>query len=280
MDGFKKIVKMKTGGSVSKAAEYCMGGKAHKKAGGEVSKADIAQDKKVVKKAFNIHDKQLHDGEKTDLSTLKRGGRAKKEQGTVKKYKTGGSVTNVYEAKKSAGDLDNIKKTKDIKPAKAAAPSKASERPALKGSDVEKEKSKPAGHKDSYIKSKESEKSAAATSGAKGGPNKYKTGGGVKKFDGGGSVLTDLKNKIMGTPAQNQAALASEAKYLAAKRAQRAAGAPMGITEQMAMGLANAGQQAGAAMGQNAPAPAPAPAPAAAPAMPAQKRGGKVKKAC
>ena len=131
LDGFKKIVKMKIGGSVSKAIAKCSGGKMKK--GGEVDAADIKQDKAIVKKAFSMHDKQEHGGEKTDLSKLKRGGRSKKEAGTVRKFKTGGSVTNVYEAKKSSGDIDNIKKTKLIKPAKAAAPSKA----AVKGKGLD-----------------------------------------------------------------------------------------------------------------------------------------------
>lgn len=92
MEGFKKIVKMKTGGSVSKAAEYCSGGRMNKKTGGAVDKADIAQDKKIVKKAIAMHDKQEHDGEKTDLSKLRKGGRTKKETGTVKKFKKGGTI--------------------------------------------------------------------------------------------------------------------------------------------------------------------------------------------
>jgi hypothetical protein len=92
-----------------------------------------------------MHDKQEHPGEKTDLSKLKKCGRAKKELGsarkfikpaaspsaaakaknTTAKYKTGGKVSNVYEAKKDSGDKDNIRKTKLIKPTKAAAPSAA-----------------------------------------------------------------------------------------------------------------------------------------------------------
>ena len=75
---FKTIVKMKTGGSVAKAAEYA------KRDRKEVD-ADIAQDKKIVKKAIGMHDKQQHEAP-TDLSKLKKGGRAKKEVGTVKKY--------------------------------------------------------------------------------------------------------------------------------------------------------------------------------------------------
>ena len=39
---------------------------------------DIAEDKKLIKKAFSMHDKQEHPGKKTDLSKLKKGGMAKK----------------------------------------------------------------------------------------------------------------------------------------------------------------------------------------------------------
>ena len=177
----------KEGGSVQKQiANY------EKRERKTEEKADIAQDKAVVKKAIHMHDVQEHKGEKTDLSKLKKGGRAKKSVGTVKKYKDGGSVTNVYEAKKSSGDKDNIQKTKDIKPAKAAAPSKAATKPAFLGSDVAKEKSKPSGHQDTYIKSKESGKKAAAPSGAK-GPDAFCSGGSaMKKYQAGGSV--DVKD--------------------------------------------------------------------------------------
>jgi hypothetical protein len=102
----------------------CYGGKAMKK-GGEVEADDIKQDKAIVKKAFKMHDAQEHEGEHTNLSKLKKGGRSKKAMGTVRKYKDGGSINNVYEAKKSAGDKDNIRKTKDIKPSKADAASAA-----------------------------------------------------------------------------------------------------------------------------------------------------------
>ena len=34
--------------------------------------ADMAQDKKTVKKAFKMHDEQSHEGDKTDLSKLKK----------------------------------------------------------------------------------------------------------------------------------------------------------------------------------------------------------------
>lgn len=61
---------------------------------------DMAQDKKVVKKAFKMHDDQLHDGEKTDLSKLKKGGRVKKEVGTVRTFKAGGLIKDKEIAKK------------------------------------------------------------------------------------------------------------------------------------------------------------------------------------
>jgi hypothetical protein len=111
MEGFKKLPKgtpcYKEGGSVYKSR--------HSEKS-EMSK-DIAQDKKVVKKAFALHDKQEHPGEKTDLSKLKKGGRAKKECGTVKKYKCGGGV---YGAKKTAEDIKNIDDAKECKPKKLA----------------------------------------------------------------------------------------------------------------------------------------------------------------
>lgn len=128
MEGFKSLPKMqcfKEGGSVkSKPKEMCYGGKM--KNGGHAEskemKKDVAQDKKMIKKAIAMHDKQEHPGEKTNLSKLKKGGRMKKEVGTVKKYKAGGAI----EMKKDAGDKDDIKKVKQAKPKKAAAPSAGS----------------------------------------------------------------------------------------------------------------------------------------------------------
>ena len=104
---FKKVQCFKEGGSVKYESR-----KEHK----EEMSADIAQDKKVIKKAFAMHDKQEHKGEKTDLSKLKKGGRAKKDCGTVRKYKTGGSVDNEYSAKKTDKDLKDIANTKRQKP--------------------------------------------------------------------------------------------------------------------------------------------------------------------
>lgn len=109
MDDFKQTSKMqcfKEGRSV----QY----KSRHSEKSEMSE-DIAKDKKVVKKAFAMHDKQEHPGEKTDLSKLRKGGRAKKECGTVKKYKCGGGV---YGAKKTKEDIKNIDAAKECKPKK------------------------------------------------------------------------------------------------------------------------------------------------------------------
>jgi hypothetical protein len=40
----------------------------------ETAKSDISQDKKLIKKAFGMHDKQLHENKKTNLTKLKKGG--------------------------------------------------------------------------------------------------------------------------------------------------------------------------------------------------------------
>lgn len=106
---FKKVQCFKEGGSVKYESR-----KEHK----EEMSADVAQDKKIVKKAFKIHDEQSHEGEKTNLSKLKKGGRAKKDCGTVKKFKTGGVVENAYGAKKTDKDIKDIANAKSQKPAK------------------------------------------------------------------------------------------------------------------------------------------------------------------
>ena len=168
MEGFKSNPKMqcfKEGGQVKYETR-----KEHKE---EVS-ADVAQDKKIIKKAFKMHDEQEHKGEKTNLSKLRKGGRAKKDCGTVKKYKSGGSVTNVYEAKKASGDKDAIQKVKQIKADKATA------------------KSAPVGK--------------AKNTAAKfcGGGKAYATGGSVMDTIKAGA--TKLKENILGTPEQNRIA--------------------------------------------------------------------------
>ena len=40
----------------------------------KMSHDDVAQDKKMVKKAFRMHDDQMHEGKKTSMKGLKKGG--------------------------------------------------------------------------------------------------------------------------------------------------------------------------------------------------------------
>ena len=79
-----KMGYMKKGGMAKKKMN--MGGMAYKEGG----KADMAQDKKTVKKAVGMHEKQLHGGKKSDLAKLKTGGMAK--------CATGGKVSQLAKA--------------------------------------------------------------------------------------------------------------------------------------------------------------------------------------
>ena len=63
--------------SVGKEFSKADKGKTFKK-GGEMKNADLAQDKKMIKRAVAMHDKQAHKGEHTNLSKLKKGGNVKK----------------------------------------------------------------------------------------------------------------------------------------------------------------------------------------------------------
>ena len=77
------------------------GGIAHSEKG--EMKKDLSQDKKMIKKAVGMHDKQQHGGKKTNLTTLKKGGPAKcmargggieikgKTKGRMIKMKNGGA---------------------------------------------------------------------------------------------------------------------------------------------------------------------------------------------
>ena len=247
MEGFKTNTKMKCfkeGGSVKYETR-----KEHKK---EMSD-DIKQDKAIVKKAFGMHDKQEHPGEKTDLSKLSKGGRAKKELGSARKfmkpaaapsgakggpnkYKVGGSVSNVYEAKKKAGDLDAIEAVKNIKPGKADAPSKAA------------------------VVSKNT-------------PAKFCGGKSVKKMADG-----RLTGALMGAAAPGVAGLAAK---LAQQEAERKARANKYLGPSQQAELASQQAQATAAQPPNAAAMAAAPPQdqmGAPTGMMAQKKGGKVKK--
>ena len=70
-----KMGYMKKGGMAKKKMK--MGGMAYKEGGD----ADMAQDKKMAKKAVGMHEKQLHGGKKSDLAKLKTGGMTKCARG-------------------------------------------------------------------------------------------------------------------------------------------------------------------------------------------------------
>ena len=164
MEGFKKLPKgvkaYKAGGAVYKSRH------SEKR---EMSE-DVAQDKKIIKKAFSIHDSQEHKGEHTDLSKLKKGGRAKKDCGTVRKYKTGGKVENQYAAKKTDKDITDIANTKRQKPALLCG-----------GKSVKKY----SGEDGSYVESE-------------------RPGMGARMGKGLQDAATKLKENTIGTPEQNR----------------------------------------------------------------------------
>lgn len=67
-----------------KGKKFAKGGYAK---GGMAKHEDVKMDKKVVKKAVGMHDKQMHGGKKTDLAGLKKGGMC-----SAKKYARGGGI--------------------------------------------------------------------------------------------------------------------------------------------------------------------------------------------
>jgi len=120
------------------------------------------------------------------------------------------------------------------------------------------------------IKSKQSGKEAAAPSGAKEMPNKYKKGGEVKKMADGSSV--NANRRLAELEAMQ-------------RQARRKNAMQLGAAQQNEL-IKQSPSAAGLAPSMGAPMSAPAPTPMAPPqsasptGMPAQKRGGKVKKGC
>lgn len=82
----------KVGVPMSVAKEFNQADKGKKfKGGGMMDKKDLAQDKKMAKKAVGMHEKQLHGGKKSDLTKLKKGG-------SCKGYASGGKVSQLSKA--------------------------------------------------------------------------------------------------------------------------------------------------------------------------------------
>jgi hypothetical protein len=86
----------KVGVPKSVGAEFMKADKTKKMAKGGMHE-DVKMDKKVVKKAVGMHEKQLHGGKKSNLSTLKSGGRiaSKGEHGVQKQSKRGAMMVKM-----------------------------------------------------------------------------------------------------------------------------------------------------------------------------------------
>jgi hypothetical protein len=83
----------KVGVSKSVGEEFMKADKTKKMAKGGMHE-DVKMDKKVVKKAVGMHEKQLHSGKKSNLTKLARGGGIEmkgKTKGTMVKMRKGGS---------------------------------------------------------------------------------------------------------------------------------------------------------------------------------------------
>lgn len=83
-------------------------GKKFAKGGETMDKKELAEDKKLIKKAIGMHDKQEHAGKKTDLSKLKKGGKCYKKGGAVidgiaKRGKTKGTMVKMCGGGKTKG---------------------------------------------------------------------------------------------------------------------------------------------------------------------------------
>lgn len=201
MEGFKTLAKgvkcFKEGGSVYKSR--------HSEKSEQ--KSDIKQDKAIVKKAFAMHDKQEHPGEKTNLSKLKKGGRSKKAVGTVKKFE---KASGEYGAKKTAADKKNIQQAKLTKPTKLCG-GKSVSKMAMGGQPGATEAQQKYYNKnkaDAKVKEDKAmyeaigSRGAAAVKGMEEGRmdpmgTAHKKGGKIKKYAAGGSIDDDVRARAM-----------------------------------------------------------------------------------
>jgi hypothetical protein len=91
--GAMKPVDMKKNPGMAKLPTPVRNKMGYMKEGGPAH-SDVKMDKKVVKKAVGMHEKQLHAGKKSNLSKLAKGGGIEmkgKTKGTMVKMKKGGS---------------------------------------------------------------------------------------------------------------------------------------------------------------------------------------------
>lgn len=67
--------------------KFAKGGMSHEEKG--EMKADVKQDKAMIKKAVGMHDKQMHGGKKTNLAGLKKGGVTRADGAVIKGHTRG-----------------------------------------------------------------------------------------------------------------------------------------------------------------------------------------------
>ena len=108
MEGFRQNPKMKSQIACFKEGGSTTPAKREEK---KHAKADVAEDKKIVKKAVAQHEGAKHKGEEKTELKLKDGGRAKKDKPSVKRYDS-----KAIKMKKDASDKKAIAKTKKTKP--------------------------------------------------------------------------------------------------------------------------------------------------------------------
>lgn len=103
----------KVGVPASVGEEYMKADKGRKfKEGGAM---DLAQDKKMVKKAVGMHEKQLHGGKKSNLTKLRSGG-------SCKGYAEGGSILQDLKDKVMGTKEQNEKAKKEMAEQDAKSP--------------------------------------------------------------------------------------------------------------------------------------------------------------
>ena len=178
--------------------------------------------------------------------------------------------------KMKTGGLVKVPATGDKK---ADAPNAETKRPAFKGSDVAKEKSKPSGHKDPYIKSKEDKTPAEAPSAAVKGRNK-KTAGTVNKYKCGGKIKKMADGSLTGALAGGALGGGLAGMVQDQERKKRIAQSLSPVQQaQLASQQAQATNQygPGAQAAQQVQAPGGT---SPVGAIPTQKKGGKVKSKC
>lgn len=164
----------------------------------EGGKADEAQDKAMVKKAFKMHDKQEHKGEHTDLSKLKRGGK-------MKKYASGGEVDSAQTKTTVKGNAGMYAQTlmhgtpKGKTNGTTGAVKEGNAGGYKRGGSVSDETT--SGNPTTTIMHEAKRgREHGPTGGVKEEQGGYKSGGSARKYAGGGNVSRYVTNNVVGTP--------------------------------------------------------------------------------